>query len=242
MQKIIKTSIRQIILLTILFSNTSQAALVLDRSIVIMESTSKGRVDVAVINDSQIDKLYVSVELFNVESPGQDQKLEKADPSSKKEFIVSPSKLVVPPGERKLVRLLNLTGHNDQERIYRVNFTPIVKPMELKAPVSDGTVEIVQPGVQVVVAYQVLVIILPETPKHQIEVTREGKNAVFKNAGNANTLFFEGQQCNPDDKSECSKIPGFRLYPGNNRTVELPYDSSLSFSLRNHEGVKKVIY
>ena len=56
MQKIIKTSIRQIILLTILFSNTSQAALVLDRSIVIMESTSKGRVDVAVrVNVSLCD-------------------------------------------------------------------------------------------------------------------------------------------------------------------------------------------
>ena len=239
----IRASVYQLIMIAIFCSNTTQAALVLDRSIVIMDSASDGRQDVAVINDSQTEKLYVSVDLYNVESPGEaDQKLQKPDPSSKKEFIVSPTKLVVPPGERKLVRLLNLIGHNDKERIYRINFTPIVKPIELEQPEPSEDGEIIRPGVQIVVAYQVLVIILPDDPKQQMTVNREGKNAVFSNTGNANVFLFEGQQCNPDNKSECSKIPGFRLYSGNIRSVELPYDTSLSFSVRSHEGVKKVIY
>jgi Mat/Ecp fimbriae periplasmic chaperone len=239
----IRASVYQLILVVTFFSSTTQAAFVLDRSIVIMDSGSNGREDITVINDSQTEKLYVSVDLYSVASPGQtDQKLQIPDPSSKKEFIASPTKLVIPPGERKLVRLLNLIGPNDKERVYRINFTPIVKPLEVEKiePNEDG--EIIQPGVQIVVAYQVLVIVLPEDSKKQMMVTREGKNATFSNTGNVNILLYNGQQCNPDNKSECSKITGFRLYPGNIKSVELPYDSSLSFSERSYEGVKNVIY
>jgi P pilus assembly chaperone PapD len=243
MNKFMKISTYKIAIVAIFLCNSAHADMVLDRSIVIIDSKSDKRQDIAVINTDETNNLYVDIELFNVESPGTpEQKLKKPDPSGKKEFITTPAKLVVPPGERKLVRFLNLVEPGDKERLYRINFTPIVKPLELARPASDKEGNLIRPGIQLVVAYQVLVIVLPDKPVHQLKVNRDGKSAVFSNNGNANVLLFDGSQCDPENKSECKPVPGFRLYPGNTRTVELPYNSPLSFRVRSHQGVQQVLY
>jgi P pilus assembly chaperone PapD len=211
----------------------AQADLIVNRSIVEMVR-GEARADVVLINSDTTSNLYIQVDPYAVTKPGEtDQAMTKLTAEENLGMLVSPNKLVIPPGGRSVVRVLNLDPASVAERIYRINFIPVSPPVEIETPADDT----VRSRLEVVVAYQVLVIVQPEQPVAVHAAMRTGTEAVFRNEGNSNYLMTDGEQCNPADAADCRQLPDRRVYPGNSWQLQLPFDGSFSYKLRKPDGM-----
>jgi P pilus assembly chaperone PapD len=215
-------------LLFFFFSHASFADMYVDRSIVIFEPDGPPREDVKVSNTGD-EVIYVQVDVFSVDNAGSEQeKLSKVTDPKNLKLIATPNKMVIPAGGQKLIRIVNLEASNEEERIYRINVTPIV------APLSEETSQL-----RIVVAYQILTIIQPDSPTATLVAQRDGKMVTFRNDGNSNILLSEGNQCKSPGSTDCNELPSHRLYAGNSWNLDLPYDAPLTYSMRTFDGIKK---
>ena len=230
-RKTMKTIGSLLCIALLLASAGASADMYVDRSIVIFEPSGPSRQDVKVSNTGS-DVVYVQVEVLRVENPGtpEEKRVKVTDPTQLK-LLATPSKLIIPSGGQKLVRVVNLQPGNDAERVYRINVTPVVAPLE------ENTSQL-----RIVVAYQILAIVQPDHPKSTLSATREGKKLSFSNPGNTNILLSEGKQCDPQDKQSCKDLPSRRLYAGNDWQLDLPYDAPVTFSVRSFDGVKTQVF
>ena len=195
--------------------------------------------DVRVINDNTDQRLFVSVEPFQVENPGTESESLVALGSEKTpSFLASPGKLIVEPNSSSVVRLLNLEPDTTRERVYRINYLPIEKPPEID---SDPDIDGVSPVVEIVVAYQVLAIVLPPNPDPKPVITRDGTKAVFSNEGNANYLLSDGRQCDPSNPKKCLDLPGHRVYSNSSWSIDLPFNGPAEYSLRTPAGSRALL-
>ena len=211
----------------------AMADLVVNRSIVEM-AHGETRADIVLINSDSTENLYIQVDPHVVINPGEtDQVMTKLSAEDNAGLLVSPNRLVIPPEGRSVVRVLNVDAAANAERIYRINFIPISPPVEIESPAEDT----VRSRLEVVVAYQVLVIVQPDQPAAVHTVARTGTEATFRNEGNANYLMSDGEQCNPADASDCRQLPDHRMYPGNNWQLQLPFDGPFSYKLRKQDGM-----
>ena len=225
-------------ILTAFFSADLYAALVVNRSIITYDNASINREDVVIINTSEDENLYVQVDPFVVLNPGSDdQSLEPLAVSDNPEFLVTPNRLVVSPNGRSLVRFLNLLPPGDEERIYRVNLTPITPPVELEPTTGE-----VNSRLEVVVAYQILVIVLPEAPAPEVGMNRDGNLALFTNTGNSNYLLTDGVQCDPENPAVCEPLEDRRVYSGNNWQLNLPFDGPFTYTVRTPTGLTSELF
>lgn len=207
------------------------AEMYVDKSIVTFEPGQPPRQDVRVSNSGS-DVMYVQVETFVVKDPGtaSEERVLVTNPQEGK-LVASPNKLVIPPGGHKLVRILNLDPKSAEERIYRINVTPIAPPLE------EQTSQL-----RIVVAYQVLTIVQPAEPHTKLEVSRTGKQVTFTNQGNTNILLSDGRQCSQADPTACKTLDSHRIYAGSSWALELPYDAPLSYSVRSFDGIKNEVF
>ncbi|MCB1692521.1 MAG: fimbria/pilus periplasmic chaperone [Pseudomonadales bacterium] len=217
--------------IVLLWSAASAADMYVDRSIVIFEAGGQPRQDVKVSNTGD-DVMYVQVEVLAVDHPGTEKetRTKVSDPKALK-LLATPDKLIIPPGGQKLVRIVNLQASNDAERVYRINVTPIVAPLEEESS-----------QLRIVVAYQILTIVQPDKPESNLVVSRTGQQVTFQNTGNTNVLLSEGKQCRPDDATQCEDLASRRLYAGNTWTLDLPFDAPISYSVRSFDGIKKEVF
>ncbi|WP_460225886.1 fimbrial biogenesis chaperone [Aurantivibrio infirmus] len=204
------------------------ADIYVDRAIVRLAADEEPRKDIKVINNGD-DVGYVEIEVFEVRNPGteQEERVKVTDPEELK-LIVSPSKLAIPANNQKLVRIVNLAPGENDERIYRVNVTPVLPPLQD----DEGSV------VRVVVAYQLLVIIDPANPQEDLEIRREANQLFVKNNGNTNVLISNGKQCEANEEA-CVDIAAHRVYPGNLWQVELEKELPATLTLTNFNGVRE---
>lgn len=209
----------------------SHADMYVDKSIVTFEPGAQPRQDVRVTNSSE-DVMYIQVDAFAVQDPGTDneERIKITNPQDHK-LVATPNKLVIPAGGHKLVRILNLDPKTEEERIYRINVTPIV------APLAEETSQL-----KIVVAYQILAIVQPQEPRSRLEVTRTGKTISFANHGNTNVLLGDGRQCSTEDPSQCEELTSRRLYSGNTWDLDLPFDAPVSYSVRSFDGIKNEVF
>jgi P pilus assembly chaperone PapD len=217
-------------LVLLLASASATADMFVDRSIVIFEPGSGPNQDVKVSNSGD-DVIYVEVQVLAVNDPGtpEEKRVMVSNPKELK-LIATPSKLVVPAGGQKLIRIVNLEPNSKQERIYRINVTPVVAPLE--EDVSE---------LRIVVAYQILTIVQPAKPESTLSVRRNGKQITFSNLGNTNILLSEGQQC-MRATAECRDLASRRLYAGNTWVQDLPFDAPVSYSVRSFDGIKTEVF
>lgn len=224
-----------IILLAISTLGTSTAAfaaggMLLNRSIVIFKPGQPPRADVAVLNQEE-ENLYIKVDILEIRNPGSDQedRVLVNDPGQSK-LITTPNRLIIPPLGRKPIRIVNLAP-GEEERIYRVNVTPVLAPLE--NPENSM--------VRVIVAYQLLVIVQPLQPVEDLQVTREGQALVFENRGNTNILISEGSQCD-NTGAGCVELPTKRIYAGNRFEVALTHDTPVSYKLTASDVSQQAVY
>lgn len=215
----------------ILVPVNSSADMYVDRSIVIFPPDSAPRQDVKVTNSDE-EIMYIQVEVLKVLNPGSEneERIKVTDPKALK-LLATPNKLIIPPGGQKLIRIVNLSPETTEERVYRINVTPIVPPLE------DDVSQL-----RIVVAYQILTIVQPSAPESRLIASRTGKRILFSNNGNSNILLSEGRQCDQTTADKCQTLESRRLYAGNSWELELPYDAPVSYSVRGYDGIKQQVF
>ena len=209
------------------------AGIFVDRSIVTFDRESASRQDVRITNDDAEEPAYVQVEVLTVRNPGTDQEAQvrETDPE-RMQLLATPEKMIIPPGGQKLVRIVNLEPGSEDERIYRINVTPILPPLQEEV---EGNL------VRVVVAYQLLVIVPPELPQASWKAERKGQQLSFTNTGNTNVLLHTGRQCAAPGSEDCRELTTHRLYAGNTWVQELPFDQPLEYMVQTLDGDRKEI-
>ncbi|MDM8547920.1 hypothetical protein [Candidatus Venteria ishoeyi] len=199
-------------LFLVIYSTPSLANLTVSKAIINFSDNSPPRQDLEVKNNDT-NTLYVTVKAFQVQSPESDQakEIELNNPIDAG-LLVSPARLVIPPGQSKLVRVIVRKKATKKDLIYRVAITPTIGKIKSEE----------QFALKVMIAYKVLVIVQPPAAQADLQVKRVGETLVFTNHGNTNVLIRKIKQCN-ERKTDCVELNGNRLYSGEQWIVNLPY-------------------
>jgi len=201
---------------------TSLADMTLDKSVIHFEPGKPKRQDVMVKNN-QNTPLYIKVTPYTILNPGTDkQSREKITNPKKSGLLVSPSKLVVPPNGKKLIRLLNLDPKRHQHGVYRVAVEPVA-----------GKLVGEESGLKILIGYELLVLAQTENPQPKLVAKRNGRSLKLSNEGDTDVYLMEGKQCpskNANTK-DCAVLRSGRLYPGNKWTVSLPHDQPAEYKI-----------
>lgn len=189
--------------------DSASAELVLSQLVVELTPGTSSRVDVEVWNNDP-DRSFVSVEPREIIAPGTAAESRRDDPDPEKlGLLVSPSRMILEPGQRKLLRIAALRGA-DHERVYRVTVKPVV-----------GQLSAEKSGLKVLVGYDLLVLVRPAQAKVLVSGTRSGGTLTLHNGGNVSVELTEGKACAPQGKG-CDELPGGRLYAGADKAVAVP--------------------
>lgn len=210
-------------LLLCAWAPSAPATMVVDRNILHFGPTDPASHDVTVTNRGR-EPLFIDVEVLEVLDPGSPTESRvPVAPDADVALLVSPGKLALAPGQQRLLRVVNLSGNDVRERVFRVTLRPVPAPARAE-----------QSGIRVFVAYQLLVIVAPDDPRAELHSHRHDGRLIVENRGNANVLLHSGRQCPPGratDDADCITFRGTRLYPGNSWTVETPYETPVDFTV-----------
>ncbi len=195
-----------------MFVNT-QASMVLDKMIVYFNANQRYQ-DIVVTNPDK-EPLYLKTSVVEVLKPGtpKEKRMVITDPI-KMTMLASPHKVVIPPNQSKTIRLVNLNEPLNREKVYRVNFTPVI-----------GKIKATKTAVKILIGYQALVFVRPEKGFIQVSSKPSVKKITFINTGDVNVLLRNGKYCpKGTKKNKCLelKTDSNRLYAGQSWTVKLP--------------------
>lgn len=201
--------------------SAARAELVISELIVDLQPPAHVREDIEVWNNSP-ERSFVAVEPREIVDPMLATETARRDPDPERlGLLVSPSRMILEPGQRKLVRIAALGHSSGRERVYRVTVKPVV-----------GEVEAEDSGLKLLVGYDVLVLVRPASPLAQVSGIRVGKSLAFSNQGNVSVEIVGGRQCRPDRRA-CKELPGKRLYPGASWSVAIDPDLPVEYVLKS---------
>ena len=187
----------------------ASADMVISQVIVDFVSPAKRRADIEILNRGR-ERMYIVVQPSQIMNPGTggQTRVRIVDPG-KHGLLVSPLRMILEPGQRRIVRFAALTPPKGKDRIFRVTIKPVVGKLKAK-----------RNAVKIVVGYDLLVIQRPAGATAKLSGTRSGKYLVVKNNGNTNALLLEGKQC-PRGSKRCTQLPARRVYPGASVRIKL---------------------
>ena len=194
------------------------AQLVLNQVIVDLDPTKLARMDVEASNTGK-ERIYVVADPFEIVNPGKpgERRVVNPDPAALG-LLVTPQKMILEPGERKLIRIASIAPPSTSERIYRVTIKPVV-----------GDVSAAGSALKVLVGYDVLAIVRPTTMTGIVTGIRQGNTLTLANSGTTNVELYEGKQCDAKGVN-CVLLPARRLYAG--AAWQQPIDPARSVDYR----------
>jgi P pilus assembly chaperone PapD len=204
---------------------SSDAQVVIDK--VEIELDVSNRYDDIELTNPGDEPLYIQIEPSRIEHPGRpnEQRVSERNPESLG-LLITPLRLIVPPGERHRVRVVALEPQPRMDQVFRVTIRPVVGRVETREKAA----------VKVIVAYDVLVLVRPPDAHASIEIDRNGRTATLRNTGNSSAVLHDGQQCDTS-QTACQTLPARRLYGGAEMKLELPYDTPASYVVRFRERI-----
>jgi hypothetical protein len=163
----------------------------IDRLWVDLDSAKVARSDLVIRNESK-DRYYVTVTPSEVIDPGtpQERRVQETDPQ-KLGLLVTPSRIILDPGQLRAIRVVSLDSNLTKDRIYRISITPQIG--ELTATPSDTQGHGL--AIKMLTAFDALVSVRPGNPVENLVATRQGANLVLSNSGNSNLLLLDGKVC-----------------------------------------------
>ena len=202
----------------------ASADLVLNQVIVDLVPDKVPRLDIEATNTGK-ERIYVVAEPFEIVHPGKADEARVANPDpATLGLLVTPQKMILEPGERKLVRIASIAPRGTAERIYRVTIKPVI-----------GDVSATNTALKVLVGYDVLVIVRPSVMTGIVTGVRSGNRLVLTNAGTTNVEVYEGKQCDAAG-AHCATLPARRLYAG--ASWDQPIDPARPVDYRIKTGDK----
>ncbi len=159
------------------------------------------------------DTAYVRVDVARIQNPGQANQtlIQLNDNPYQIGLIVTPSKVVIPVGQTRIVRVLYVGQPPVSDVVYRVKISPVTG--ELVALYAGK--QQLSAGVQLVIAYGVSVYARPLKLQPQAVAKRVGTSLTLSNTGNTSVLITLCKQCTAS--GSCQSLPDLvkRLFPGN---------------------------
>jgi Mat/Ecp fimbriae periplasmic chaperone len=202
----------------------ARAGMILDKVIVDFSPNEPSRDDIEITNAGD-EILYVSVEPSEIVDPGEAGERRVTDPDPRAlGLLVSPNRLALGPGERKILRFSLLDRPVRRDRIYRVAIQPAV-----------GELTATRSALKVLVGYDVLVIARPPDAHPVITASRDNDALLVRNLGNTNALLFDGRQCD-EAETDCVELPSMRIYAGNAWRFDLPRDGPVRYLVESSNG------
>lgn len=197
----------------------AEAQLVLSQLVVELAPGGQDRADVEILNKSP-DRSFVAVDPREIVAPGTTQETSRTDPDPEKlGLLVSPERLVLEPGEHRLIRIAAL-GSNPGERVYRVRVEPVLGQLSSSAS-----------GLKVLVGYDVLVLVRPSEANPHVSGSRSGEDLKLVNDGNVSVELTGGRACDAALRN-CTDLPGGRLYAGAAKSVAIGSASTVQYKLK----------
>lgn len=198
----------------------AQAEMVLSQVIVDLLPGKPPRDDIEVWNNGP-ERMYVAADPFEIVNPGTaDEKRIPAKDPEQSGLLVAPQRLVLEPGERRLVRVAAIGERPASDRVFRVAIKPVA-----------GAVTAEQSALKLFVGYDALVLVRPAAFTGDIVGTRAGKTLTLRNAGNTGQELFDGKQCDAAGQ-DCRDLPARRLYPGVTWQQTLPFDTPVTYKAK----------
>lgn len=196
----------------------AQANIALSQVIIDLKPGDAPTQDIEVWNNSP-ERSYVVAEPAEVISPGaaDEHRIAHPDPAQLG-ILVTPQRLILEPGQKRLIRISAVVPRGDRDRIYRVAVKPVA-----------GDVTATNTALKLLIGYDVLVIYRPEAMRSDVTAERSASTITFTNGGNTNVEMFEGRQCDAAG-ANCKALPATRLYPGGRWQV--PIDGLLPVQYR----------
>lgn len=207
----------------------AEAELVLSQLVVDLGKPSNPRADIEIWNNGE-DRAYVVAEPSEIMNPGTatEQRVAEPDPE-KRGLLVSPARMILEPGQRRLIRMAAIGARSEHERVYRVTVKPVT-----------GELNSADTGLKLLVGYDVLVLLRPVEPTVNVSALRTDTRITFKNEGNASVELADGKQCEAA-KINCVPIAGKRIYAGAEWTPKLNSVGPVEFTLiSGSQSVRKV--
>jgi P pilus assembly chaperone PapD len=195
------------------------AELVLSQLVVELAPGRQDRADIEVLNRSP-ERSFVTIEPREIVAPGTSGESSRTDPDPEKlGILVSPERMVLEPGEQRLMRIASLAP-GDRERIYRVRVEPVMG--KLSSPSS---------GLKILVGYDVLVLVRPSELRPHVSGSRSGNALRLVNDGNVSVELLGGRACDSSMRN-CRDLPGGRLYAGASRSVLVDGAAKVQYELK----------
>lgn len=200
-------------------ASPARAELVLSQLVVELVPGQQDRADIEVLNRGA-ERAFVTLEPREVVDPGTPGQAARTDPDPEKlGILVSPERMVLEPGERRLMRIAELAPP-ERERVYRVRVEPVVGKL------SSGS-----SGLKILVGYDVLVLVRPSSPRPHVTGTRSGTGLELVNDGNVSVELLGGRACDASMRN-CTDLPGGRLYAGAKRLVPVGGAAKVEYQLK----------
>ena len=204
--------------------------LVLSDLVVELQPGKYGRKDIELWNKGE-ERTYVEISPAEIVNPGQASETRRQEPNPEQlGLLVSPNRMILEPGQHKVIRIATIVPPLDRERIYRVTVKPVV-----------GDVSGEHTGLKVLVGYDVLAIVRPANPAPKIVGSWEGRTAIIRNEGNSSAELLNGKQCRATS-TNCTSLPGKRLYAGAEWKLPLEADGPVEYSVKIGDKISTVSF
>lgn len=200
------------------------AELVVSQLIVEFKPGGSRAADIEIFNNSD-ERSYTVVEPRELLGPGTpaERHIETPDPV-KLGLLVSPSRFILEPQQRRTLRIAAIGPAAASERVYRVTVKPVA-----------GEVTGNESGLKLLVGYDLLVLVRPPVVRNAVRAERNGSELTLINDGNASVELAEGEQCDLNGV-DCQALPAKRLYAGASWLQLLPRPMPGKYRVRSAEG------
>jgi P pilus assembly chaperone PapD len=198
----------------------ASAEIAVSQLIVELKPGASRAADIEIYNDSE-ERSFVSVEPREIVDAGLDNEKSRLSPDPEKlGLLVSPTRMVIEPRQRKRLRIAAIGPVLPRERVYRVTVKPVT-----------GDVSGTETGLKLLIGYDLLVLVRPPASAPNLEVRRSGGMLTIINQGTASVELAEGKLCDANGGG-CQSLPSKRLYAGASWQQDLPLSTGGEYRLR----------
>lgn len=180
----------------------------------------------------RVDVMQIDPTVKDIETP---VKTLKDAELVKDRLLVTPMRMIIPPNNFQASRIL-WSGQRDTEQYYRVRYTPVLPAindgfgLDAKA-VKDYRDKTVQAGVNVLAGYGTVVIVQPDKPHFNTQITQKANSIDIVNRGNATVVAEDIKVCKTK-MSQCDASARAFILPGRTYSIKKNEGGSVNFSLQ----------
>lgn len=161
-------------------------------------------------------------------------------------LIVTPQRLIIPPGGFQAVRIL-WPGERNNERYFRVRFTPVMPEADDsfgldKDAASEYRKNTLHAGLNVLTGYGTVLIVQPEKPLFNTVINDAGADFVtVKNNGDTTVSLDNIRQCKTAN-TDCGAVTREFILPGKKQALQKKHGYKTNFTLIEGNNTRALSY